>query len=115
MVRDATAAGCQFSRVRVVDTPMSDYNRFSHMVAQYNNAAGEDIRYLRREQAEAAGLPNDDFWLFDSKLLLKMRFSDDDRFLGAEIIEDAAVIVRHNYWRDVAWHHATRRDEFAAR
>jgi Family of unknown function (DUF6879) len=41
-----------------------------------------------------------------------MHFGDDDSFLGAEIIEEPAVIVRHNYWRDVAWHYAVRRDDF---
>jgi hypothetical protein len=24
-----------------------------------------------------------------------------------------ADVVQHNYWRDAAWHHALRRDEFA--
>lgn len=42
-----------------------------------------------------------------------MHFSDDDRFLGAEMIEDPSVVVQHNYWRDAAWHHAVRRDDFA--
>ena len=38
---------------------------------------------------------------------------DDENFLGGELIEDPALIVNHNYWRDVAWHHAIRRDDFA--
>ena len=37
----------------------------------------------------------------------------EERFLGGEVIEDPAVIVQHNYWRDAAWHHAVRRDDFA--
>jgi len=113
MVRTATAAGRRFCRVRVVDVPMSDYNRFSYVLAQRNNAAGEDIRYLRRDGAEGIGLPHCDYWLFDSRKLALMHFTEDDRFLRAEIIEDPVEIVQHNYWRDAAWHHATRRDEFA--
>jgi len=43
-----------------------------------------------------------------------MHFDDDDeRFLGGEIIEDPAVIVQHNYWREAAWRRAVRRDNFA--
>lgn len=114
MVRQAAAAGRRFTRVRVVSQPMTDYQRFSHAVARRNNEAGEDIRYLARDLAEAARLPDHDYWLFDSRKLAIMHFSDDDQFQGAEIIEDPAVIVQHNYWRDVAWHHATRRDDFAA-
>jgi hypothetical protein len=113
MVRDAAKEGRRFARVRVVRLPLSDYNRWSYVIAQHNIAAGEDIRYLVREQARDAGLADYDYWLFDSRTLLQMRFDEDDRFVGGEIIDDPAEIVRHNYWRDAAWHHAVRREEFA--
>jgi hypothetical protein len=82
--------------------------------AQFTNGAGEDIRYLPRDKAGAPGLPSHDYWLLDSRVLVRMHFDDRDAFLGGEVIEDAAEIVQHNYWRDAAWHHATRRDDFAA-
>lgn len=113
MVRDAAREGRRFARVRVVGLPWSDYNRWSYVIAQHNIAAGEDIRYLTSERARELELPNNDYWLFDSRKLLRMRFSEDDHFLGGEIIEDSAEIVQHNYWRDAAWHHALRRDGFA--
>jgi uncharacterized protein DUF6879 len=112
MIRDATAAGRLFSRVRVVSVPLSDYSRFGLYASQFTTAAGEDIRYVDRETADKAGLPNHDYWLFDSRKLAMMHFGDDDRFLGAEIIEDPAMIVQHNYWRDAARHCAVRRDDF---
>ena len=62
---------------------------------------------------EAAELPGHDYWLFDSRMLVRMHFDDDDAFLGGEVIEDPAEIVQHNYWRDAAWHKAARRDDFA--
>ena len=68
---------------------------------------------MERTQAQAAGLPNHDYWLFDSSKLIRMHFDDADRFQGGELIEDPIVIVEHNYWRDAAWHHAVRRDDFA--
>lgn len=113
MLREATAAGRRFSRVRVVTTPLTDYSRFGVWCAQFTNGAGEDIRYLERSAAKKVGLPEHDYWLFDSRVLLKMHFDDSDAFLGSEIIEDPDVIVQHNHWRDAAWHHATRRDDFA--
>jgi hypothetical protein len=112
MVREATAAGRRFSRVRVVSIPLSDYSRFGLWASQFTNAAGEDIRYVNRDVANDAHLPNHDYWLFDSRKLAMMHFSEHDRFLGAEIIEDPAMIVQHNYWRDSAWHCAVRRDDF---
>lgn len=113
MVRRATAEGRTFRRVRVVPVPLTDYNRFGLAGAQFNNEAGEDIRYLTRDRANAVELPNHDYWLFDSRLLVRMHFDNDDRPVDKEVIEDPAEIVEHNYWRDVAWHHAIRRDDFA--
>jgi hypothetical protein len=115
MVREATAAGRLFSRVRVVSFPLTDYTRFAMWVSGYTREAGDDIRYLSREQADAAELPKHDFWLFDSRKLVMMNFGEDDRFVGAEVIEDPSVIVEHNYWRDAARHHALIRDEFVAK
>jgi len=112
MVRGAAREGRRFMRVRVVSLPLSDYNRWSYVIAQHNITAGEDIRYLARERAAGIGLPNHDYWLFDSRKLLHMRFDGFDRFVGGEVIENTAEIVQHNYWRDAALHHAVRRDDF---
>lgn len=112
MIEDATAAGRRFSRVRVVTTPLTDYSRFGIFCSQYTVAAGEDIRYLRR--SDAGGLPDSDYWLFDSRTLIRMLFAEDETFLGGEVLEDPQTIVDHNYWRDAAWHRAIRRDDFAA-
>jgi hypothetical protein len=114
MVHAATAEGRRFSRVRVVSQPMTDYSRFGLQNSRHTVAAGDDIRYLTRDRANAVGLPDHDYWLFDSRKLAWMHFDDtDDHFLGAEIIEDPASVVQHNYWRDAARHWAVRRDDFA--
>lgn len=113
MIRDATRAGRRFARVRVVSTPLTDYSRFGVWCAQFTNGAGEDIRYLERARADAAVLPDHDYWLFDSSTLIRMHFNDGDEFLGGELVEDPAIVVQHNHWRDAAWHHAVRRDDFA--
>ena len=111
MIRAATAEGHRFTRVRVVGMPLTDYSRFGVFCSQHTNAAGEDIRYLTRH--DATGLPDYDYWLFDSSKLVRMHFDGDENFLGGELVEDPAVIVQHNYWRDAAWHRAVRRDDFA--
>jgi hypothetical protein len=112
MVQEATAEGRQFSRVRVVELPMSDWTRYSYTLARHNIAAGEDIRYI--ERGNAPDLPDYDYWLFDSSKLVVMRFDEADRFIGGELVEDPAEIVQANYWRDAAWHKAVRRDDFAS-
>lgn len=111
MIRKASAEGRLFSRVRVVSLPLTDYSRFGVFCSEHTNQAGEEIRYLKR--ADAGDLPNYDYWLFDSTKLVRMHFDDDENFLGGELIDDPAAIVRHAYWRDAAWHLAARRDDFA--
>lgn len=115
MIRQATADGRQFARVRVVSLPLTDYSRFGLRGSQFTGAAGEDIRYVTRDVAHENGLPEYDYWLFDSRKLVRMHFGEDDTFLHAEVIEDAAEIVKHNYWRDAARHCAVRRDDFVAK
>ena len=63
---------------------MTDYSRFAVFCSGQANAAGEDIRYLQRDEAE--GLPDHDYWLFDSHKLVRMHFDDDDVMLGGEVI-----------------------------
>jgi hypothetical protein len=113
MVRDAAAEGRRFARVRLVSLPLTDYSRFGVWCSQFTGGAGEDIRYLTRDRARATGVPEHDYWLFDSRTLLWMHFDDADVFLGGEIVEDPAAIVEHNYWRDTAWHWAVERNTFA--
>lgn len=113
-IREQTEQGKVFQRVRVASLPLSDYNRFSVWTAKWNNEAGEEIRYLPRE--DASDLPGYDYWLFDSRKLVRMHFNeDDDTFVGFEVVDDSALIVELNYWRDAAWHRAITRDEFAAK
>ena len=110
-VHDAQTKGRTFSRVRIVSIPLTDYSRFGLWASQFTVAAGEDIRYIPR--TNAADLPSHDFWMFDSQTVVRMHFDDQSVYLGGELVEDATEIVRHNYWRDAAWHQATRRDDFA--
>jgi hypothetical protein len=99
-------------RVRVVSVPLSDYSRFGLWCSRFANEAGEEIRYLDR--AKAGGLPDFDYWLFDSRRVARLHFDDDDRLLGAEIITDPATVVELSAARDDAWHRSVSREEFAA-
>jgi hypothetical protein len=112
IIKQATTEGKILQRVRVVSVPLSDYSRYGLDLARHTVGAGEDIRYLNR--AEAGGLPEFDFWVFDSKRVAKLHFTDDDQLLGAEIITDPAVVVECAAALDDALHRAVSRDQFAA-
>ncbi|MGP3969229.1 DUF6879 family protein [Streptomyces sp. 6N223] len=106
LMSEQTGQGKRVERVRVVDEPPSDYLRWELVNTPHNLRAGEDIRYLTRRRAEDLGLPPYDYWVFDSSLLVFLRFGDDDRFLGFDSTREPAALVEHLRWRDAAWHHA---------
>lgn len=115
-VRTQTAAGKRLARVRVVSEPWSDYTRFGLWSCRSTIDAGEDIRYLSRPAAVSVGLPGHDFRMLDSRELVLLRYDDETNdIVGRELVTDPVTIVQHNYWRDLAWHHAVPRDEYVER
>jgi len=114
-IRAAVDAGERFTRVRVVPEPLTPYLRFGLYHCTFNVDAGEDIRYLARDRANALDLPGHDFWLFDDERLALLWFTTDDRLLGTQIITESAVVRQHARWLDLAEAHATPyRDYLAA-
>ena len=113
-VRRAAEAGKRFERVRIVDEPLTDYQRFGLRNSRDNVAAGEDVRYLDRARAIELDLPDHDFWLFDDERLALLWFTPDGRLLGAQVTREAALVRQHKHWLDVAQKEATLYAEFLA-
>lgn len=116
VVRNLTAEGRRMERVRVLDTPPTEYQRWELTMTPQNVAAGEIIHFLPRDDAERHGVPvgDGDWWLFDSSRLARMHFDPTGRPLGAEIITDPEIVVRHNEIRDLALHYATPFEQLTA-
>jgi hypothetical protein len=113
-IRRQTDAGKQVGRVRIADNPPTTEQLFLLDYARHNAAVGEDIRYLWRQDADRAGLPAEDFWIFDSRLVALLHFDDADNLLNIELITEPAEVVRYSIVRDAAVHHAVPYDQFAA-
>ncbi|MGW1252519.1 DUF6879 family protein [Streptomyces sp. NPDC002535] len=102
-VRRKAEEGARFSRVRIVDEPPTDGQRFLMATAAGNVAAGEDIRVLPRGAAEQLGIDlTHDFWLFDSRILVRMHIDDTDTTVGVEVITDEAAVLSACRARDTA-------------
>jgi hypothetical protein len=112
-IRQQTAAGKRVGRVRIADNPPTTEQLFLLDYAQHNASVGEDIRYLWREEAHQAGLPAEDFWIFDSRIVAVLHFDDDDNLLNIELITEPAEVVRYSVVRDAAMHHAIPYEQFA--
>lgn len=114
-VAEQTEQGKSFARVRVVDEPVTEGQAFLLARSATNVAAGEDIRYLTRTEAEGLRLPDFDFWLFDSRTLARFAFAEDDTTLGVYVTQDPTEVLSACQTRDAAWHFASPAAEFAGR
>lgn len=86
-IRDTTAAGVRWQRVRILDHPLAEYSEYELYGYQANAAAGERITVADR--AWNAALPSEqDFWLFDDTPV-RMVYDPDGRFLRADVDSDA--------------------------
>lgn len=114
MIRAQTGQGKRVERVRIVDTPPTTGQLYLLDNAKRNSAIGEDIRNLSRPDAERLRLPHEDFWIFDSRIVARLNFTDDDRLVDVEPIIEPAEVVARSLIRDTAWHHAVPFRSFAA-
>ncbi|MET8474340.1 DUF6879 family protein [Streptomyces sp. NPDC006422] len=105
-VRGLVDAGRRIYRVHVLSRPLSPYLRFELGWGYQTNAtAGEEFFIL-----DVTQLPNPlkgvgDFWLFDSATAAPMRYSDDGKFLGADVLPDDQG-GQYVTYRDTALAHA---------
>ncbi|RZE89203.1 DUF6879 family protein [Streptomyces sp. SCA2-2] len=111
-VRAAVEAGKRFARVRLLDAPPTEGQRFLLATGLGNVEAGEDIRNLWRADAASLGLPDHDFWLIDSRLILRFVFDEDDATLGVIPSEDPHELAEACRVRDVAMRAAIPTGQF---
>jgi hypothetical protein len=106
-IRDATRTGKRVQRVRILEEPPTDYQRWEIWSTQYTIPAGEHVSYLRRSQAQRVGVPDThDWWLFDDRCLARMSFATHGVPLGGEITDDPEIVAQHRAWQDLAIRYA---------
>lgn len=103
-LREQRAKGVNRHRVRVLRTPLSDYDRYAcEWGYAYNVPAGDDTRILDLSERELpAAVLDHDFWLVDDEYPVRMHYDDVGRFLGATVIDPAGV-GEYQAARDAAW------------
>ncbi|WP_371652874.1 MULTISPECIES: DUF6879 family protein [unclassified Streptomyces] len=115
LVKEATSRGVEVRRARVVSTPVSDYIRFEYDVTDgLNIAAGELVRWLSRRQATDIPLPGNDFWLFDSRLVLINHFDGDSENMEVELSESPELAQLCEAAFEAVWNRATPHADFQA-
>lgn len=89
-----TARGKTWSRTRVIDSPLTEYQRFQMPAYQESQVVGEGITLVDRADAGEVG---PDFWLFDTDhsgaCAAVMQYSTDGTPGGFDLVRDPDVLA----------------------
>lgn len=110
-VRAQTQQGKQVSRVRVQETPPTEYQQLERWCDPWNLQAGESISYISRERAHEIGLlpaaaAFGDWWLLDNKALMTIAHDSEGRRVQHRLTTDPAIVSQAATWRDLATRHS---------
>ncbi|RSN05994.1 hypothetical protein DMC63_37945 [Streptomyces sp. WAC 05977] len=109
-IRDTTAAGARWSRVRILDYPLTDYAEFELHGYQANQRAGEQIYVADRAWSRELSNLHDDFWIFD-ETVVRMIYDRDGHFLRPELAVDKA---RFDVMRSIGLRYSISLTDFLA-
>ena len=114
-IAQLTAEGKTVSRVRVVDEPPTDYQRWEMWAARWHSRAGERIGYMPRSQAVRIDLPQThDWWLLDDERVITMWFTSTGEVSDRQLRTEPDAVARFCAGRDLAVRNATSAEESAA-
>jgi hypothetical protein len=114
-VTGLTSRGVAFRRVRILDEPPTDYQRWEMWGDPWHERIGEQIEYMPRAMAIRIGLPLDhDWWLLDNERLIDMRFDAAGEIASKTLTSDSSVVTHHQEWRDLAIRHAVPAEKITA-
>ena len=112
LVAEAVGRGVSVRRARIVSTTVSDYIRYEHAGTQMNIEAGEQVRWLARRSVSDLGLPGNDFWLFDDRLVQFNVFDGLGRWVGTDFSEEPDVVRLCSAAFESVWERAVPHAEF---
>jgi hypothetical protein len=113
LIHEARSSGRRMQRVRLVSSPLTDYERFELATFRDSVTAGEEIRICHREswkRIETDANPGD-FWLFDEQTTIMLNYDPEGRFQGTED-GVSSICIRQ---RDLALEHSIPLADFLAR
>jgi len=94
IARTTLVDGKEWSRTRVVDDPLTAYQRYQVDNWRETQAVGSKTLIARRSDVGDLG---PDFWLFDANTpgahAVIMRYDDVGHWLGAEYVDDAETLA----------------------
>jgi hypothetical protein len=111
-LREHVAAGRVVRRARIVSEPLSDYQRWSHSIANPMVEAGEDIRWVPRRRVSSIGIPGNDFYLLDNRLVIFLHYAGNGLGVGKVASIDPHDIQLCRTAFEAVWQQAIPRRDY---
>lgn len=107
--------GKEILRVRVIPNILTNYLRYEiEWGYPYNIQAGEEVKFILQENYKQL-IKNQyikDFWLFDDKKVLEMRYSDIGEYIGVDLVDDKKALQEYLKIKEVLIKKSIPSDEF---
>jgi hypothetical protein len=87
IIKAARQRNALMSRVHVLQEPYTDYIRYELAKYRFNQEAGEQIYLLTQKIYDRLALTLRDFWLFDNKTVLQLKYDAQGKFLGHDQLD----------------------------
>jgi hypothetical protein len=110
LVASAVAAGKSMRRVRMVETPLTEYQRFQCSWGYPANVAAGEVIYILDHRPD--GLLEVDFWVFDDETVVVLEYDDSGRFLRPVVADTLEPYLQA---RDMALKSSVPFREYGAR
>lgn len=117
LIARVRARGATVRRARVISEPVTDYIRYEHAGTVVNLTAGEEVRWLPRQQAATLLLPGCDLWIFDGETVLFNHFTGFGEWAtpDMELSTDPVVVKQCVDSFEAIWERATPHDQYEIR
>ncbi|MGY2028706.1 DUF6879 family protein [Nocardia gipuzkoensis] len=112
LVSATTERGVAVERARIVTTPHGAYTRYLLALTPHNIAAGEEVRWLPRQDAIPADAAADDYWLIDDDLVAYSVFDENEWWSGVAATTDPVIVGYACELRDRVWAAATPHQQY---
>lgn len=96
-IEETVKRGVRVIDIRVIDLPMSEYHRFVISTwAHFAKEKGEEIRFIEREKVAELVHGFEDYWMFDSDVVIPMRYDAAGHFIEkGEQITDPKIVSKY--------------------
>jgi len=113
LIRATVDRGVSVRRVRLVSEPVTAYIRFEYDVtAAHNIGAGEQVRWLPRQEAAGLLVPCSDFWVFDGQVVLWNHFAGDGSWVGEDRSDDPELAKLCASSFEAAWERGIPHEDY---